>query len=385
MARDGSVWTQTMFPYSFWERYLEVFEKVKVVARADNIAEAPFSYHRVDGEGVCFHPLPYYIGPYEFASKFLKFRKAVFRAYETDSALIFRASSIIPEILSGRIEKNRHPFGVEVVGDPYDVFAPGAVKHPLRGFFRLWSPYRLRKLCSHASAVAYVTERALQQRYPPNPGAFATYYSDVELPESAFRRKPRKYPKILEQIKLITVGSLEQLYKGTDILIEAIAICRGNGLNLILNIIGDGKYKNQLQTKVKNLGLENVVLFHGQLPAGESVRRHLEDADIFVLPSRTEGLPRAMVEAMARALPCVGTSVGGIPELLIPSDTVPPRDPQSLAAKLLEVATKSERLETMSIRNLKKARNYQDEILRKRRITFYKYIMEKTQDWLRLT
>ena len=69
---------------------------------------------------------------------------------------------------------------------------------------------------------------------------------------------------------------------------------------------------------LKAKALRDRVRFRGQLTTPVDVRAELDRADLFVLPSRQEGLPRAMIEAMARALPCIGSSVGGIPELLQP-------------------------------------------------------------------
>ena len=60
---DGKVWTQTSFPYSFWTRYLEVFEGVRVVARVRAVPSVPSDWKRADGEGVSFIAVPYYIGP----------------------------------------------------------------------------------------------------------------------------------------------------------------------------------------------------------------------------------------------------------------------------------------------------------------------------------
>jgi glycosyltransferase involved in cell wall biosynthesis len=104
------------------------------------------------------------------------------------------------------------------------------------------------------------------------------------------------------------------------------------------------------------------------------VRRELDQADLFVLPSRSEGLPRAMLEAMARALPCIGSTVGGIPELLEEKDMVPPGNVGQLAAKIREVITDSKRMELMSARNLALAREYRSEILRMKRQRFYRHI-----------
>jgi glycosyltransferase involved in cell wall biosynthesis len=86
---------------------------------------------------------------------------------------------------------------------------------------------------------------------------------------------------------------------------------------------------------------------------------------------------------MARALPCIGSTVGGFPELLAPEDMVPPGEVAPLAAKLREVLSDPGRLERMSARNLAKSLDYQEDKLRVRRIPFYQAVETTTQAWLR--
>jgi glycosyltransferase involved in cell wall biosynthesis len=109
------------------------------------------------------------------------------------------------------------------------------------------------------------------------------------------------------------------------------------------------------------------------------VRAELDAADLFALPSRQEGLPRAMVEAMARGLPCLGSTVGGIPELLPAEDMVPPGDARALARKIREMVTAPGRMALMSARNLEKARGYREEALAGRRQAFYRHVREMTE------
>jgi glycosyltransferase involved in cell wall biosynthesis len=182
-------------------------------------------------------------------------------------------------------------------------------------------------------------------------------------------------------LTLIIVGTLAQLYKAPDILIEAVGACVQEGLDLELVLVGDGKHRQELELQAADCGLNGHVRFLGQLPAGDAVRAQLDQADLFVLPSRQEGLPRAMIEAMARALPCIGSTVGGIPELLLAEDLVPPDDAPALARKIREVVTDSTRMAHMSARNLKKAQEYRDEVLRERRTAFYRFVREKTKAW----
>ncbi|MBW2135161.1 MAG: glycosyltransferase family 4 protein [Deltaproteobacteria bacterium] len=278
------------------------------------------------------------------------------------------------------LRNQNRPFAVEVIADPYDTFSPGAIKHCLRPLLRWWAPLQLRRLCREANGALYVTSQALQRRYPCP--AYSVGVSDVELSDGAFVSTPRPPPSTLEPFTLIQVGSLNQLYKGPDILIDAVSKCASAGLDIHLVIVGDGKHRLDLEARAAMQGLGNRVRFLGRLPAGKAVRFQLDQADLFVMPSRMEGLPRALLEAMARALPCIASRVGGIPELLAPEDLFPPNDVDALARKIYEVAIDPERQALMSARNLKKAKEYHIDILLPKRIAFYRHIKEMTSEWL---
>src|SRR4028118_158938 len=377
---DGRVWTQTTFPYSFWTRYLQVFDSVRVVARVRDVPNVPSDSKETNGERVSFAPIPYYIDPWQYLLKTWLVWRSARNAVNANDAVILRVASPIASPIQSMLRQTGRPYAVEVVADPYDVFAPGSVKHPLRPFFRRSSPRQLRRHCVQAGAAAYVTKEALQQRYPcPN---FSVGVSDVDLPERALVSSSR-LPRQGGTFNLIFVGTMAQLYKAPDVLIDAVAACVQEGLDLKLTMIGDGKHRSELEARAKSLGLGERVSFLGQLSGGDAVMAQLELADLFVLPSHQEGLPRAMVEAMARALPCIGSTVGGIPELLPPEDLVPPGDAAALASKIREVANDPDRMARMSARNLQKAIEYRDEALREQRNEFYRYVREMTEAWLK--
>jgi len=171
------------------------------------------------------------------------------------------------------------------------------------------------------------------------------------------------------------------MYKGFDVLIDAVACCRCKGLDLELDIVGDGRFRSALERRALTRGIQQKVRFAGQISGACQVREHLDRAHLFVLPSKTEGLPRAMVEAMARGLPCIGSTVGGIPELLSSEDLVARGDVGALANKIVEVVSQPARLTRMSEANHARARNFHDSILRPKRRLFLDHVRKTTQDW----
>ena len=88
-APDGGVWTGAAFPYSFWTRYLEVFEHVTVVARISEAKPRPGDV-RSDGPNVTFAPIPYYVGPLRYLAKRRAIRLAMGASLAVPGAVIMR-------------------------------------------------------------------------------------------------------------------------------------------------------------------------------------------------------------------------------------------------------------------------------------------------------
>ena len=376
---DGRVWSTTGGAYDFWQRYLPVFAEVRVVARVAERPGRPPDACRVDGEHVTVHAVPHYVGPLQYLRRLRAVRAAVRAAVEPGDAALLRVPSPIGTLLHRHLRRRGRPFGLEVVGDPYDVFAPEALRHPLRPLLRAWFTARLRSQCRTAVAVAYVTERALQSRYPAAPGAVTAAYSSIQLDDTAFVDRPRAAASPKVQVRLVSVGSLEMPYKGIDTLIEALPMLVRAGLEAHLVHLGDGRCRPDLERLVRQRRLGGRVAFAGAVPPGAAVRLFLDDADLFVLPSRTEGLPRALIEAMARALPAVGTNVGGTPELLDQAHLVPPDDPVALAYAITALVADPAAFAAASKRNLARARSYAAETLARRRTDFYRALRVITQ------
>jgi glycosyltransferase involved in cell wall biosynthesis len=138
------------------------------------------------------------------------------------------------------------------------------------------------------------------------------------------------------------VGSAGRLVpvKAHHVLIRALSRLPPN---VICAIAGDGPELNNLQSLVRELGLQNRVHFLGHR---DDLWKVYPAFDVFCLPSEAEGLPRTILEAQACGIPVVASAVGGIPEAVHPyaSALVAPSDPHALAQALSRILAQAERL-----------------------------------------
>src|SRR5882672_3571953 len=111
---DGRVWTITQAPYVFFKNYLEVFDSVRVIARAFQTPKVEPNFLPVDGPGVEFYPMPGYKGPYEFLAKQAQVRSRAKNAVPPGSAVILRVHSQVANSVEDWLRRRSMPFALEV-------------------------------------------------------------------------------------------------------------------------------------------------------------------------------------------------------------------------------------------------------------------------------
>jgi glycosyltransferase involved in cell wall biosynthesis len=188
-----------------------------------------------------------------------------------------------------------------------------------------------------AVAVSEATRKAWISRTHLPPVRVVTIRNGIN-PEVFKRRLSRLEAKRNSGISAdsLVIGCIARLdeAKGLSELISAAASLRSRYPQLQVVIAGSGPFQARLETQIASLNLEGVVRLLG---FQADVQRVLDAWDVFAFPSWDEALPYALLEAMATELPVVATRVGGIPEVVVDSDTgflVPKRDPAALANKL---------------------------------------------------
>ena len=147
----------------------------------------------------------------------------------------------------------------------------------------------------------------------------------------ADRTRAREELGIPVDARVLVCVSRLSAEKGIDVLVDAMA--RINDPSLRLYVVGDGVEKQALLARAANTGVAGRVTFAGTRPHGE-IPRWLAASNVAVLPSRTEGMPNAVLEALASGRPVVATAVGGTRELVHDpalGRLVPPEDASALA------------------------------------------------------
>ena len=375
--------------YCYWSRYLGIFGEVVILARVDKSPRRQNEEQRANGPGVFFRALPDYTGPWQYLYARRKARLIARHAIEECDAYLLRVPGIVGQMVWREIVRAKKPYALEVMGDPWEALSPGTWLHISRPVFRRIATQQLKRICTGAMAAHYVTSETLQKRYPPSKSAYSVGFSDVGLENAGvsaetiqdryrrLRESPWRDAKNGNAIRIGFIGSFATMYKGPDTLLRAAALCQSR-LNFQLILVGAGRfYLPEMKSLAAELGIADRVEFRGELSSGRPIFEFLDSIDLFVMPSRAEGLPRALVEAMSRGCPCIASSVGGIPELLEAGDLVPAGSPEKLAELILQVAADSDRLLAMSACNLAKATQFSPQTLKESRRAFLEEVKRR--------
>lgn len=379
----GMILTEGMYDYRFWLEKKGKFDNVKVAARVQDGHEEKENLKPVEGEGVSVIPLPNVGSPLDILKEIACIRRAVKAALADGPAIILRVPGIVSSIVWLWVI-GRRKYGVEVVGDPKEVFSEGSVEMKGRGVYKLIGTYLLRLQCRHSVAAAYVTAEILQERYPSK--GLRVHYSTVSLDHDAYiaeaaiaKRLERTRNRLAGSGPVVVscIGTLEQRYKGQDLLIEAVRLARGKGYLIDAVLIGDGKYREMFEEMVSKYELEEAVIFKGHISDRNEIIRLLDESDIYCQPSRTEGMPRATIEAMARGLPVIATSVGGLVEIVPKEGRIVGTSSLELASLLIDLLKNPSRLERIAVEGFKTSGEYSYSTMKARRDSFYDSLSTK--------
>jgi colanic acid/amylovoran biosynthesis glycosyltransferase len=203
--------------------------------------------------------------------------------------------------------------------------------------------YQLRDKLRQASFVFCISDFCRSQLCQLTPQSHWPKFTVVRLGVDPSELTPPRPPlQSKSPLQLVCTGRLVAA-KGHRTLLEALKLLRDRGIQLHTTLIGDGPERTKLENFVRLYGMQQTVTFTSALSHSETLA-HVRNAGVFVLASFAEGIPVALMEAMAFGVPCVSTTIAGIPELINSGKDgllVPPANPGALAAAIESLAEDS--------------------------------------------
>ncbi|MEX0660713.1 MAG: glycosyltransferase family 4 protein [Candidatus Woykebacteria bacterium] len=377
-SSDGRNVYSDKFPGYVFKRYLRVFDHIDVWGRVtkerDNYKNLPLA--SIDGS--TFH----FGRSISGLNSFFGTRK---RECNRLSSLIKNADCVIARLPSEYglmavklAEKMNKPYGTEVVGCAWDaLWNYGSLKG------KLYAPIlykRMQTAVAQSDYTVYVSNHFLQQRYPPKKDSVTSNISNVEIedvPDKIIKQRLNQIENTSSKITFGTIGSLKTRYKGVHIAIKALSKGREN-LDFEYRVLGSGD-SSFYEGLANESEIADKVIFDGTLPSGGPVFDWLDSIDIYLHPSFQEGLPRAVIEAMSRGCPVIGSSTGGIPELIDHNYIHKPGDEDELAKLILKLANDKELMKRKAIENFEESKNYCKEILDQKRHKFLTKLAESIE------
>lgn len=285
--------------------------------------------------------------------------------------VILRSQSSIAQLSLPYIHKYNKPYIIESVGCSWDSYW----NHGLLG--KIVAPYmyvKTKKAIRDAKYVYYVTKEFLQKRYPTRGKTVCCSNVVIDkLDEHILKKRQKKIETFNPKRKLVlgTAAALDTRYKGQEYVIRALHILIEAGYNVEYRLAGgmtSSKPNSFLADLAKEKGVYDKVVFCGSLSSSE-MAAYYDSLDIYIQPSKQEGLPRAVIEAMSRGCPVIGTKIAGIPEL-VQKELLFKKGSTTELINALNIALNAD-LNRIASENFNKAKEYEKNKLTEKRMQFY--------------
>ncbi len=374
----GDIYAKSQEEYDLFKRYIRVFDFMRLVGRCSDVDKLKPTYVPIRDSRIEIVTLPMFRGPFQFLKVFIEIKKRIKNVYDGVDAGVLRLPSIMGSYMGYGMLRRHIPYIAENLYDSQDGYR-SSDRLSEKLLWRLMD-YLQRHLCYKAYGVSCVTQYYMQRRYyTKKEDGFSSHYSTLALYPS-FYTAPRKFPSHKNSFSIIHIANpvVTKGRKGHEQMILMLESVVEKNINANVIFIGGGTEKeiNKLKQFANECGVGDRVTFTGYLSKDE-IRKLLLESDLYVMPTKAEGLPRVVIEAMSVGLPCISSKVSGLPELLDNHYLTDYNDVDTMANLVKELLSQPRIYENVSRDNFEKSKAYEASILETRRDRFYANLKSK--------
>lgn len=368
---DGRVYDGSggVFDERLWKRYLAVFDSLIVVGRQKD--DLPNKLVCSECEHVSFELNSDLISGMARYTKKQIIKEKLRKTLEKVDFAIIRLPSVLGYIAQEICIEQKKKYVLEIVTCPWDAYwnygnIAGKLVAPLEFL-------KLKGATKKAQDVIYVTKHFLQNRYP-------TFHRQIAISnvliksrknwEDVVRFYENGQPEIF---KIGLIGSFHVRWKGHYEAIKAVAKLVQQGVkNVKLFLVGTGDY-GWVEDIIATENVSEYVEIIGTLEAAEKgIYPFMDGLHLYIHPSKQEGLPRVVIEALSRGRLTLGSSAAGIPELLDEEYLHKPGDWNTLADQIASLYNNPDSWERICKVNWDRSLEYFEDRLQKKREEFLK-------------
>lgn len=368
-----------VFDQKLWQRYLDVFQKLHVVGR--EAKRLPNKLILSSTENVEFNLIDDLVTAKDRILKADKIKRKLTAVISAVDFVIIRVPSVLGYFAVDLCKNLNKGYVLEVVGCPFDAYwnyggIVAKIIAPLES-------YKLKTVVKNSKAVVYVTKDFLQTRYPTKGKSIGI--SNVNLDEVIpIEQVLDFYSQYTpdEVFNVGMIGSFHVKYKGHVEALNALKtiVEKGAIKKIKLFLVGTGDPEWILDLVRKN-GISDYVEIVGTLSSGkDGILPFLDKMHLYIHPSKTEGLPRVVIEALSRGRLCIASSVAGTPELLSTRFLHLPGEAGELSDRIIELYNDLEKWPNIIKENLQKSTEYLEEYLQRNRKQFISSQIEKEKE-----
>ena len=368
----GKYYTKDGLNQEVLDEYIQQFGDLTIVSRLEELNDSNKKYISSKNRISSIN----FVG---VKSRYENSVKQVKKIMENTELAIIRLPSFIGNIAVYYAEKYHKNYFIEFVGSAFSTLwhynLKGKLIAPLMYFIN-------KNQIKNAPYVLYVTKNYLQSKYKTKGKSESC--SDVRLDKFSEEKLQERLNKIKskkmgEKVIIGTLAAIDVKYKGHRLVLKAISKLKEHGyMNIEYQVVGSGN-KEYLRDIAIKYNVEDCLVFIGQLPH-DDVFNWLEKIDIYIQPSETEGLSRAIIEAMSVACPIIASNAGGNPELISKNYIFKNKNEKELENKIKGMINDREIMKYSAQENFENSKQFCKESLKIKRKNFYNQIMQDLKE-----